>query len=124
MKIDEYKIRFDKYNKIRHVGVTSVDTISEVKSSKSVIVQPSSNASKSIQSIPSTPPTQNKAGSSTQIEEHTRDTTPTQVIVQSPHEEPTQIRVSDFQPVPPSRISLDTENKTPSPYSKILIIRK
>ena len=95
--------------------MTSVNTISEVKSSKSVIVQPSSNASKSIQSIPSTPPTQNKADSSTP---------PTQVTVQSPDEEPTQIRVSDFQPVPHPRISLDTENKTPSPYSKIFIIRK
>ena len=99
--------------------MTSVNTISEVKTLKAVIGQPPSNASKSITPIPPTPPTQNKAGSSTPIEEYTRDTPPTQVTLQIPDEEPTQISVLDFQSVADPGISLDTENKSPSPDSNL-----
>ena len=99
--------------------MTSVNTISQVKTSKAVIGQPPSNASKSITPIPPTPPTQNKAGSSNPIEEHTRDTPPTQVTLQIPDEEPTQIPVLDFQPVAAPGISLDTENKSPSRDSNL-----
>ena len=115
--------------------MTSVNTISEVKTSEAVIAQPSSNASKFNPPIPPTPPTQNEAGSSIQIEavqptelketnfpqiqpsqlQHTRDAPPTQIKERISDETPTQLPVLNLQPVASPQISSVTENKAPYP---------
>ena len=73
--------------------MTTISTISEVKTSKIVTIQPMPHQS--------------------------QDASPTQVIVQIPKKTPTQIPVSALQPVPPPRIPSDTENKAPYPVCNL-----
>ena len=118
--------------------MTSVNTISEVKISKAVIDQPSSNASKSFTTTPPTPPTQNEAGSSIQNEavqptvlketnfpqiqpsqpqHESRNAPPTQINEPVPDETPTQLSVLNLQPVVSPQKSSDTENTATYPVS-------
>ena len=83
--------------------MTTVSTISDVKTSKPVTIQPT-------QIEPGNPPSKHQ---------QTQDASPTQVTVRILEETPTQIPVLAIQPVPPPRIPSDTENKAPYPVSNL-----
>ena len=102
LKIQE-KFLFEIKNILRVEEVTSISTISEVKTSNPVTIQPTQadprfEASKPQQII---------------------DETPTQVAVHISNETPTPISVSTLQPIPPPRIPPDTENTAPYPVSNL-----
>ena len=83
--------------------MTTISTISEVKTSKPVTIQPTQIDTRYSPSKP----------------QQTQDAPPTQVNVSIPEETPTQIPVLAIQPVPPPRIPSDTENKAPYPVSNL-----
>ena len=83
--------------------MTTISTISDVKTSKPVTIQP----------------THIEPTFSLSKPQQTQDVSPTQVTVQIPEETPTQIPVLAIQPVPPPRIPSDTENKTPYPVRNL-----
>ena len=102
MKIPE-KFLFEIKNILRVEEVTSISTISEVKTSNQVTIQPTQTDPRF---QPSKPP---------QI----IDKPPTQVSVRISDETPTPISISTLQPIPPPRIPSDTENKAPYPVSNL-----
>ena len=83
--------------------MTTISTISEVKNSKPVTIQP----------------TQIEPRYSPSKPQETQDAPPTQVTVQIPEEIPTQIQILEIRPVPPPRIPSDTENKAPYPVCNL-----
>ena len=89
-------------NILRVEEETSISTITEVKTSKPVTIQPTETDPRF---QPSKLP-------------KILDAPPTQVAVPIP-EKPTQISASTLQPVPPPRIPSDTENKAPYPVTNL-----
>ena len=83
--------------------MTTISTISDVKTSKPVTIQPTLIEPTYSPSKP----------------QQTQDASLTQVTVQIPEETPTQISVLPIQPVPPPRIPSDTENKAPHPVCNL-----